>query len=129
MEVAIRVTLVGKEERSICHLSIKNPPLCWPTSLGSSWKSDVLSEPAGGTNYDRFITYLPNTADGTPGLATTSAPLTAASLLHRNSASAPISIGIVVPDKKPKLSTTESLVMFFKTAPMLFAIYFKCRRN
>lgn len=59
MELAIRVTLVGKEERSICHpSSVKNPPLCWPTSLGSSWKSDVLSEPAGGTDCDRFIVYL-----------------------------------------------------------------------
>ena len=74
MEVAIRVTLVGKEEGSICHpSSIKNPPLHQPTSLGSSQKSDFLGEPAGGTDCERFIMYLPHTNDGTAGLATDSA--------------------------------------------------------
>lgn len=51
MEVAAEATLVEKEI-SICHpCSIKSLTLHWPISLGSSYKSDVLSEVAGGTHH------------------------------------------------------------------------------
>lgn len=98
MEVAIRVTGGERGEKHLPLFLSQKSPLCWPTSLRISWKSDVLSESAGGTGYDRFIMYVPYTNDVTPGLATVGASLTATSLPHGNSASAPIPLGTVAPD-------------------------------
>lgn len=56
-------------------------------------------------------------------------PLTTASPPHGNSASAPMPIGIVDPDKQTKLFTIESRETFFKPTPTSFATCFKRRRN